>query len=430
MAEMLNGLQSRVSQMKWEEDYTLHATMTSVVQSPWFEPTMIGAVVLNALLIGVQIDHPDLLGHFASHVLAVAFNVVYTFEIFSKVYIFGFRGFIKVPYNVFALFVTSAAWVEISANSTMEFITHFEEARALQDKFHMHFRNYFTADLVQIVQLGRIIRLGVVFPTLGKLLSAFVASFTAIGWVFSLIMLWFYIVACSVTVFIGHRHFEDAGPEGDELRGISESFGTILHSMFTLFELMALEGWPSYVRPFTHEHWIYVPFLLVFIFVANFFFLNLLTAVVVETMLKKHGEEDAEDAGRQEAKRIYLSMRLIRRLYALNADDDRGEVVLLKDLQAWANPHAPTRDAEIAALLEQLGWSYQYLDSLSRLCDHDATGEVTLTQLRSLFEDCGGVLNMNGMVKFQQHLACRVDYLDSIMQEVLQAVAKVGSSHA
>merc|ERR1719277_2778069 len=98
---------------------------------------------------------------------------------------------------------------------------------------------------------------------------------------------------------------------------------------------MTIEGWPYYVRPFTEVHWAYVLFFIAFIFVANFFFLSLITGVVVETMLAHHLKEDETLSKlleeRREQERMVLSERLIRQLRALNAEKDRGDLLSLQD---------------------------------------------------------------------------------------------------
>ncbi len=72
-------------------------------------------------------------------------------------------------------------------------------------------------------------------------------------------------------------------------------FGNLHLSVFSLFQIMTLEGWPDIVRTVMEEKpfaWI---FFVIYILIATFSILNLFIAVVVEAMQRNHEvEEDAE----------------------------------------------------------------------------------------------------------------------------------------
>merc|ERR1719487_126532 len=62
---------------------------------------------------------------------------------------------------------------------------------------------------------------------------------------------------------------------------ILEYFGTVPESMFSLFCVMTLEGWPDMARTLMHRssggHFVSVFFFIVFVFFTNIFLLNLVT---------------------------------------------------------------------------------------------------------------------------------------------------------
>merc|ERR1719359_1450309 len=89
------------------------------------------------------------------------------------------------------------------------------------------------------------------------------------------------------------------------MREVRERFSTIGKSMFGLFEIMTLEGWTDYVRPFLNNgkpFWVF--FFLFFIFVAALFLLNLVTAVVVEKTMQAQEDQDQSGESREKEVRI------------------------------------------------------------------------------------------------------------------------------
>merc|ERR1719240_2054734 len=88
-------------------------------------------------------------------------------------------------------------------------------------------------------------------------------------------------------------------PDGDvpnaaELR---DKFSSIPMSVYSLFEVMTLEGMTEVTRPLLeHRPWMIVFFLL-FIVVSAFFLMNLITAVIVDkTVEAQEADKDARDA--------------------------------------------------------------------------------------------------------------------------------------
>ena len=71
-----------------------------------------------------------------------------------------------------------------------------------------------------------------------------------------------------------------------------EWFGNLHHSLFSLFQIMTLEGWPDIVRQVKETHpyaWI---FFIIYILIATFTVLNLFIAVIVDAMQKQHQKDE------------------------------------------------------------------------------------------------------------------------------------------
>mmetsp|Transcript_34924 Transcript_34924/g.96465 ORF Transcript_34924/g.96465 Transcript_34924/m.96465 type:complete len:502 (+) Transcript_34924:252-1757(+) len=413
--------------MKWDREYLLHGCMRELVRSVWFEPCMMAVVVANAFIIGMQIDYQYLLLPGQWQNISMAFNLVYTFEVISQWWVYGCATSCRSTYNTFALLVTLAAWVEFLANSStaLELDARIAaDADKVREVLTTQWHKYASSDLIQIFQLFRILHLGVVFRTFGKILDSFLESVRGMVWVLVLSVLFFFISACITTISIGHRDFSGDGPgtNTEHLVEESKNFSSILHSMFTLFELATIEGWPGHVRPFIQDHKIYVVFFICFIITGNLFLLNLFTAVVVEKMLQatndedRHLEDQSKEAHRQKA------VTLHRRLLELNDEDNTARI---GNLRHWI-----ARDLEVRTLTKELGLSAKSLYALCKLCDHEDSGEISLRQLHSLVKDTGEQLDMSSFIKYQQHMVCRIDYVDSLCQTVVQAVDAMAAKHA
>jgi voltage-gated sodium channel len=89
--------------------------------------------------------------------------------------------------------------------------------------------------------------------------------------------------------------------------GYPEWFGTLPGTVFTLFQIMTLEGWSDIVREIMQTHpyaWIYF---LAYILASTFTVLNFFIAVIVDTM-QKSGQE--ADENRDEA--LMAEIRALR----------------------------------------------------------------------------------------------------------------------
>lgn len=110
------------------------------------------------------------------------------------------------------------------------------------------------------------------------------ASIPGISSVVALLFLVFYVFAV-----MGTKLYAETAPE---------AFGTLGRSMFTLFQVMTLDGWSTdVVRPMMEANPYVWAFFLPFILVTSFAVLNLFIAIIVNAMGEQHdAEQQAEIA--------------------------------------------------------------------------------------------------------------------------------------
>ena len=211
--------------------------------------TIIGLIVINAIILGIeatpgpfepwlplliQIDH--------------ALLVVFTIEILLKLVARGW-SFFREPWSVFDFIVVGIALVPTSEA--------FSVLRALR--------------------ILRALRLISMVPSMRKVVSALLGALPGMGSIVALLVLVIYVAAVMATKLL-----HDAAPE---------FFGTLGASLFTLFQIMTVEGWPDIAREVMKTEpmgWI---FFVVYLVTATFTVLNLFIAVIVNAMQENFEEE-------------------------------------------------------------------------------------------------------------------------------------------
>lgn len=378
------------------------------VRSRGFEVFFGCIVILNALVIGAQIDNPGMFPLSGWFVINMAFFCIFVAEGAVKVYVLGWRDYISDRWNVFDVVVTIMVAVEMSAYYG-----------SFQSRFYDTWSRYVAADFTQMLRLLRLLRLARVFSELGVLLQSFLGSLQALGWIALLAVLWFYISACIATVFIGRRDFLPSEDQ-EEIRELRVKFSSIPMSMFSLFEVMTLEGWVDYVRPLIHTRVHMVFFFLFFIFITSFFMLNLVTAVVVDRTVsaQEQMEENEEKEAQDERIATITCITGILKEKNLTAPD--------QDIIAWDTFDKALDDPEVIQALRQLQWTREFMESMFAMIDYDDDGEASLSGMKNLLEASHMPLDTANYVRFQINLARRLEFQEKITLTVLHALEKLG----
>ena len=91
-----------------------------------------------------------------------------------------------------------------------------------------------------------------------------------------------------------------------------EFFGDLGASLFTLFQIMTVEGWPDIARPVMAQSPYAWMFFVTYLLIATFMVLNLFIAVVVNAM-QSQVTEDLKDEGEAHTQLILDEVRALRR---------------------------------------------------------------------------------------------------------------------
>ena len=155
-----------------------------------------------------------------------------------------FRGrFFRDPWGIFDLIVIGIAWAPSGGDLAV----------------------------LRSLRVLRVLRLLSVVPSLRHVVEAMLAALPGMGSIVLLMGLMFYVSGVMATKLFGES--------------LPEKFGTLGDAIFTLFQLMTLEGWvEDIVKPAMEHHPGALLFFIPFIVISTFVVLNLFLGVIVESI--------------------------------------------------------------------------------------------------------------------------------------------------
>ena len=258
--------------------------LARLVDSDRFAGTIAAVIVLNAIVLGLE-TYPTVVENYAD--VLVLLNelcfAVFVVELVLRMASYGrhIRDFFRSGWNVFDLIVIGAV-----------FIPGVREQ----------------AQLLRLLRLARIVRLVRYLPDARILLLTVIKSIPSL---FSMVVLT--VLLLFVYGMIGWSLFGAALPE---------TWGTIGRSMLTLFVLLTLENFPTYLEEAEAVSPYAVVFFISYVLLAAFVVFNLLIGIVIGSMERARESEASEvvsdDAG--ESSTGTTEQDVVGRIRALRAD--------------------------------------------------------------------------------------------------------------
>jgi voltage-gated sodium channel len=217
-----------------------------VIEARWFEPLMIGLILFNGVLIGLETSHDIVAEH--GHLLHLGNDVIlliFIAEVVLKLAAVSprFGLYFGNGWNLFDFSIVVLSLIP----ATGEF-----------------------ALVARLVRVLRVLRLVSAVPQLRLIVATLVRSIPSMGHVIMLMSILLYIYA--VTGFhLFHAH--DA-----------EHWGNLGAALLTLFQIVTLEGWVDVMDTAMEAHpWAWIYFVS-FVLIGTFVMLNLFIAVVINNL--------------------------------------------------------------------------------------------------------------------------------------------------
>lgn len=264
--------------------------LARLVDSDAFNITIAGVIIANAIVLGLE-TFPAVMESYGDQ-LIIANEVCYGIFVVELILRFASYGkrpqdFFKNGWNIFDLIVIGGVWIPgVRENAT----------------------------LLRLLRLGRIARLLRFLPDARVLISTVVRSIPPLGSIVVLTVLILFIYG-----MIGWTLFGQALPE---------SWGTVTRSMLTLFILLTLENFPTYLEEaLTVTPWATVYFVS-YVLVAAFVIFNLLIGIIISSM-----ESAREREALREAQESGVTGDAVARIHAIREALDalEADVQILRD---------------------------------------------------------------------------------------------------
>lgn len=243
--------------------------LKSVLQGGWFQYGIMGLIVLNAITLGldtfpgIRTRHGPLID-----MLDMALLFIFVGELALR--IFAYRlGFFRNGWNIFDFLV-----IVISALSLSPLFAALRAFRVL-----------------------RLLHLISIMPRMRVVVSSLIDAIPGIMSVGIVVILVVYVFA-----IIASNLYAETNPD---------RFGDVFTTMYTLFQVMTLEGWAEIaaeVAQFHSHSWI---FFISFVLVGTFTMLNLFVAIIVRVV--EEDSEETEDLLVSETDQLREEIRLLRR---------------------------------------------------------------------------------------------------------------------
>jgi voltage-gated sodium channel len=247
----------------------LRERLRALTDSARFDRAITALIIVNAVTLGLETS-PAAMAQAGGllHAIDRAALGVFVVELLLRMCVHRSR-FFHDPWRVFDFIIVGIAL--IPANGA------FSVLRALR--------------------VLRVLRIVSLVPSMRRVISALLAALPGMLSIIGLMGLVLYVSAVLAT-----KLFRDISPE---------FFGSLGSSLFTLFQVMTVEGWPDIARGVMAQApyaWI---FFVTYLLVATFMVLNLFIAVVVNAM-QSQVTEDLRDEGEANTLLILDELRALR----------------------------------------------------------------------------------------------------------------------
>ena len=262
-----------------------------LVSSPWFEYFIIGVIIANGILLGLETSstisraYGDLL-HLGNDIALGVFIVEAVLKLLA-LWPRPLRYF-RDGWNVFDFLIIVFALVPATGQFAM---------------------------IARLARLLRVVRLISAIRDLRLIVAALVRSIPSVGHVIMLMSIVAYIYA-----IMGHQLFHEHDPQ---------HWGTLGRSLLTLFNITTLDNWTQIMNAaMAHHSWSWVYFVS-FVVVGTFVVINMFIAIIINSLDEAKAERSAEVAGPASHEELLRELRqtkaMLERLERRLQRGDEGE---------------------------------------------------------------------------------------------------------
>lgn len=354
----LSELQVRIAEERAEREKETYQNpypiMERIISSMRFDGAIASLILLNCLALGVQASWPDNSADAVWTICENFFVFAFLIEWCARIRVFGW------------------VWVFEWSNAGDTFIVFFTGVipKWILEPMGTDVTMIRILTVFRTLRLVRIVRSARHLPQcreLWFLMQGLLQSARPLLWISVIAVMILYIFGIAATELIGRQYRND-----DHIQAL---FGNPLKSMFTMLQVMTLDSWAYQIaRPVMEKDFYLGLFFVGFIMLAVFVFGNLVTAVIVEKMLKIAKAQEVELA--KEAEKVKKkNIQVLNELLTTIDADNSGMLSTEEFMAALDNPKVKTMLDCIDVPLEDLEEVWSILD--------DGDGIITIKDFKN-----------------------------------------------
>lgn len=256
---------------------------------------------------------------------------------------------------------------------------------------------------LRLVHLAAAVRFRPEFKDMWALLKGLYESVETLFWTYVMIGCVLYFFAIVATSLIGKQDaFRDNAIA-------QEYFGDVLLSMLTLFQVMTLDSWSAIVRDLMKvQSWVVI-FFIVFISIAVFVLMNLVTAIIVEHAFS-NGKADEQDRAIRLEREKEQELEELQEFFALMDEDKSGKITQEELFNA-------ARQRKVRQKLRALDIMPKDMDDLWDILD-DGDGELDVDEFVNGIRRLRGEARAKDILRIQKELRMLESSVDSIEESM------------
>eukprot|EP00747_Dinoflagellata_sp_TGD_P136127 gnl/TRDRNA2_/TRDRNA2_175522_c1_seq21.p1 gnl/TRDRNA2_/TRDRNA2_175522_c1~~gnl/TRDRNA2_/TRDRNA2_175522_c1_seq21.p1 ORF type:complete len:548 (-),score=102.97 gnl/TRDRNA2_/TRDRNA2_175522_c1_seq21:495-2138(-) len=344
-----------------------------LVKSAEFDYCSISAIMLNALLIGMQTDYA------ARHLVSVdplifkvadaLFCAVFCSELALRMMAYGINEFLFGSFAKSHMFDIVVVSLQLSEQILPLAMQRLGTANAMPFLRMMRLLR-----LLRILRTGRLLHL--VVP-LRMLVVSITSSFRFLGWTLCALLLQTYICGIIITDVVTEKRLTQSRSESEHDEKLEDLWGTLDRSMLTLYQIIT-EGvpWGETLDPLRGIPMITLLFVLYVAF-AVFALMNIVTGLFVHTAMKI-ADDEKKHLLAHEMQKTFLKL-----------DSDRSGQVSFEEFNDFLS------DPNMQVYLHQMDIDPKRIDRhvVFALMDDDQSGQIDGEEL------IAGFMSLNGQAR-------------------------------
>jgi len=226
--------------------------------------------------------------------------------------------------------------------------------------------------LARLIRLVRMVKLVKNLHSLYVMVMAFLHALKSMMFLGCIMFFGMLIYSILATVVIGKNStFEDVRIYEDS---VDDRFGKVYRSMYSLFELMTLEGWQMVARPLVEKQPLCFLFIGSYIMIFTYGMLNMVVATVVEKTLEQTASLKEFDS-KKELRNLRTELNGMKTMF-MDGDADHNGSLTQDEFKA-----ALLANDSLKESLLSLGIPYQDVSELFHVLDLDCNDELTIEEL-------------------------------------------------